>query len=96
MSASNEQPHCPVCREHTAQDSLSSQGVVLTAVEALLKADDQAIKDAYSVFTQYDAHVAVTLLAGAYDDLCRMANLPLQVYLLVLRKRLNEIQAQSS
>lgn len=96
MSASSPPPLCPVCREHSAQDSLNSEGVVLAAVEALCKFDEQAIKDAFSVFTQYDAHVAVTLLAGAYDDLCNMANVPLRAYLFALRSRLNELQARSA
>lgn len=94
MTASDE-VGCPVCKAHPKAEALDSQGLVLTAIEALFKRDHQAINDLYSVFTPWDTHVAITMLAYYMVDFCKLLGIPVQAYVSATRKVLSEKQAQA-
>lgn len=86
---------CPVCSEHTTEEALQSQGVVLTGVEALLNKDDALIRDVSAMMTDYDAHTAVSLLAMAFLDMCRLTGSSVEDAINHYRQLLNAAQARA-
>jgi len=88
-----EQIGCPVCRVHTADDALSSQGIVLTALKAYLDKDEDTIQFSFENFSQYDAHMAVTMYAHSLFLLEQVTGVPAESFVDIYRQDLNATQA---
>lgn len=89
MPDSSNEPACPVCKNHTAEEAVTSQGVIITGIEAIMNRDDKTIEMVYESLSTYDAHVAITLLAQTLADICEMAGASMEQVLLQYRQDLN-------
>jgi hypothetical protein len=87
-------PLCPVCREHTEEESLVAQGLVLEGIRAMLDQDDQKIKDIGACLTPYDGHVAITMATLYMQDLSMITGVPLDFVLNRYREFINAAQAE--
>jgi len=85
---------CPVCKQHTAADALQSEGVLLSGIEAMFAQDTAMIEQLYGNFTQYDTHVAITLLAQMYDELAYLMGVDVRDALRLFRADVNAAQAE--
>lgn len=92
---SEEEPRCPICREHSLAQNLESQGVVLTGVRALFEGDEPTIRNVYEHLSQYDGHTAIGLCALFLNDLSILTGIPIDEWLDRYRRILNAEQAKS-
>ena len=88
MTAS--EPNCPVCKAHTREEALQSDGVVLTGVEAILGQSDDLVTDVYKSLTPYDGHTAITWIAQLLLLLESLTGADAHDMLKKHRKHLNE------
>lgn len=92
---SSEERKCPVCAEHDIAEHVAAQGLILTGVRALFEADDETIRAVRDSMTQYDAHVAVSLVAAFLHDLAVITGSDLDLVLNNYRANLNAAQAEA-
>lgn len=89
-------PDCPVCKEHTVADAAASQGILLAGMQAVLDRDHETIKDVYSTLTQWDAHVAITMLLMFVSDMCGLLGQDVRESLADMRRQVLSVQADQS
>lgn len=81
---------CPVCATHTQKDALESEALVLSAVEALFRADGEQILAIQASLMPYDFHSAVGLYAKSILDICNLVEVTPAETLKQYRLRINE------
>lgn len=91
---SEDEVQCPVCREHSPQESYAAQGLVIEGVRAMLNHDVEQIKAIADCLTQYDGHVAITMVTIFLQDLSMITGVPLEAVLNNYRKFVNDAQAE--
>jgi hypothetical protein len=89
----SDEKRCPVCKTHTAEDNLQSQGLILSGMKALFDGDTPTIENIYEIMTQYDGHTAIGLAAALLNDLCVILGSEPDDFLTAYRAGLNHAQA---
>lgn len=81
--------NCPVCESIGEEQMLLSQGVVLTALQALVAGDVQTLRDIQSTATPEDFHAALGVIVAALTALEMTVGLDIQSFISMNRKILN-------
>lgn len=97
MSDSDDKPPaCPVCARHTDSDAIASQQVIFMGLNAMIGRDNQMVEDVFTNLSNYDGHVAISLLALALGDISMMTGIPMQAMVDKYRENLTNAQTKEA
>lgn len=90
MSDSEDRKNpCPVCSSHTDEEGDTAEGLVITGIKAIFDQDKATLELLQEQFGAFEAHVAMSMLAGMIALSCQVTGTPIELVLDGLRSSLD-------